>query len=281
MLDLVRKTVKNQNAQLDSYQPKHLFVSLLSYVYAAQDLSLCQFIAEQLGGSLDIWNQGWLTSADCLAIGYFLSSVSVTGCGTSAGNSEEFTLELYQCAIGDIGTRSLMRGIYRSMDPQSASGKVTTQLLISLSKNDIEEEGASSIAQVLKNASVVRGLDLHDNPIGDNGLRMIFDSLKHNSTLNYLDVAGCQLTDTGVASLADALNVNSTLKTLHIEDNLAITENGLACLVEAVSRRVGLEILALPNHLPVDRVISNINDARAKNGLTAIAKKCGGHGMLT
>jgi hypothetical protein len=274
MLDLIRKIVKNQNAQLDSYQSKHLFVSLLNYVYAAQDPSLCQFIAERLGGSLDIWNQGWLTSADCLAIGCFISSISVTGCGTGASNADEFTLELYQCAIGDIGTRSLMRGICRSMDPQSTSGKVTTQLLISLSKNDIEEEGASNIAHVLKNTSVVRGLDLHDNPIGDTGLRMIFDSLKHNSTLNYLDVAGCQLTDTGVASLTDALNVNSTLKTLHIEDdNLAITENGLACLVEAVSRRVGLEVLVLPNHLPMDRLITNINDAREKNGLTAIAKK--------
>ena len=266
MLDLVRKIIENQHAQLASYQPKYLLVFLLNCVYAAQDPSLCQFIAERLNGSLDIWNQGWLTSADCLAIGYFLSSVAITGCS----NAEEFILELYQCAIGDIGTRSLMQGICRSVDPHS---KVTTQLLISLSKNDIEEESASNIAQVLKNTSVVRGLDLHDNPIGDNGLRMIFDSLKHNSTLDFLDVACCQMTDTGVASLADALNVNSTLKTLHIEDNLAITESGLACLVEVVSQKVGLETLVLPNHLPVDRVITNINDARAKNGLPAIAKK--------
>ena len=271
MLDLVRKiVVDNRNAQLDSYRPKHLFVSLLDYVYAAHDPSLCQFIAERLDGSLDIWNQGWLTSADCLAIGYFLSSIFVAGCGTS--NAEEFTLELYQCAIGDIGTRSLMRGIcmHRSADPHS---KVSTQLLISLSKNDIEEKGASNIAQVLKNTSVVRGLDLRDNPIGDSGLQMIFDSLKHNNTLDFLDVARCQLTDTGVASLADALNINGTLKTLHIENNLAITENGLACLVEVISRRAGLEVLVLPNHLPVDRVIASINDARARNGLTTISKK--------
>ena len=269
VLDLVQKVIENQHAQLASYQSKYMYllVSLLDCVYAAQDPSLCQFIAKRLNGSLDIWNQGWLTSADCLAIGYFLSSISVTGCS----NAEEFILELYQCAIGDIGTRSLMRGICRSVDPHS--NKVATQLLISLSKNDIEEESASNIAQVLKNTSVVRGLDLHDNPIGDNGLRMIFDSLKNNSTLDFLDVACCQMTDTGVASLADALTVNSTLKTLHIEDNLAITESGLACLVEVVSQKVGLEILVLPNHLPVDRMIANINDVRAKTGLTAIAKK--------
>ena len=273
MLDIMnRKIVGKLNAaQLDSYQPKRLFVSLLGYVYAAHDPSLCQFIAKRLNGSLDLWQQGWLTSADCLAIGYFLSSISVTGC-----NAEEFTLELYQCAIGDIGTRSLMQGmiLYRSMDPRS---RVRTQLLISLINNDIEEEGASNIAQVLKNSSVVhvRGLDLHNNPIGDNGLRMIFDSLKHNNTLDFLDVARCQLTDAGVASLADALNINSTLKTLYIEDNLAITESGIACLVEVISRRAGLETLILPRHLPVDKVIASINDERAKNGLTAIAKKLG------
>lgn len=268
MLDLVRKITENQNVQLDSYQSKCRLVSLLNCAYAAHDPSLCQFIAERLNGSLEIWSQGWLTPADCLAIGYFLSSISVTGYGT--GNAEDFTLELYQCAIGDIGTRSLIQGICRNMDPHS---KVTTQLLISLSKNDIEEEGASSIAQVLKSTSIVRGLDLQNNPIGDNGLQMIFNSLKHNKTLEFLDVAGCRMTDTGVASLADALDDNGTLKTLHIGDSFAITENGLACLVEVISRKVGLENLLLPWHLPVDRVIENINDARAKNGLTAIAKK--------
>ena len=76
-----------------------------------------------------------------------------------------------------------------------------------------------------------------------------------------------------MASLADALNINGTLKTLHIENNLVITESGIACLVEVISRRAGLETLVLPRHLPVDKVIASINDERAKNGLTTIAKK--------
>ena len=265
VLDLVRKIIQNQHAQFSSYQPTYLLVSLLHCLYAAKDPSLCQFIAEQLSGSLDIWNQGWLSSADYLAIGYFLSSISVTGCS----KGEEFILELYRCGMGDVGIRSLMQGICRSVNPHS---KVITQLLISLSKVDIEETGASNIAEVLKNTTIVRGLDLNNNPIGDNGLQMIFNSLKENNTLDFLDVANCQMTDTGVASLADALQVNSTLKTLHIEDNLAVTENGLECLVEVLSRKVGVEILVLPEHLPVDRVITNINDARVRNGLTAITK---------
>ena len=48
------------------------------------------------------------------------------------------------------------------------------------------------------------------------------------------------MTDTGVASLASGLNTNNTLETLHIYGNDAITENGLTCLVEVLSRSSGL-----------------------------------------
>ena len=267
--EFIRKIIKKQQADAKSYQSKHLLVFLLHCLYAAQDSSLCQFVAERLNFTLDVCEQGWLTSADCLAVGYFLSAVSITVCSDL---DQFFTVELEMCALGDIGTRSLMHGMCNGVDPHS---EVLTRLCIALAKNGIQEAGASSIARVLKDTSIVRGLDLHDNPIGDSGLSMLFDSLKHNSTLDFLDVAGCHMTDAGVASLADALNVNTALKTLHIEDNDEITENGLTCLVEVLSKKSGLECLILPRHLPVDGVTGTINDARERNGLPIIAKHLG------
>jgi hypothetical protein len=75
------------------------------------------------------------------------------------------------------------------------------------------------------------------------------------------------MTDTGVASLADALHTNNTLEELYIEGNAAITENGLTCLVEAISRHSGLKEMSIPLHLGVNKVRKTINEARSRNGL--------------
>ena len=80
------------------------------------------------------------------------------------------------------------------------------------------------------------------------------------------------MTDTGVASLADALHTNNTLERLDIKGNNALTENGLACLVEVLSRNSGLVTLWLPRHLrsSVDKVQKTINEERKRSGLAAI-----------
>ena len=315
--DLVRKIIKKQkNIPYD--QPKTLLVSLLHCLYEAQDPSLCQFVMEQLGNMLDLIDTS-LTPVDSIAIGYFLSSVSVT-----TSDTQELTVSLGNCSLGDAGTKSLIQSICRSIDPHST---VNTHLSMDLWLNEIHEEGASHIAELLNSTSIVSKLWLDDNPIGlqtifhalkqnktlkylcisdcgmtdtgvalladalhtnstleeldisdnqiceesashiarvlndtnvlsrlwlvrnpfgDKGLQTIFDALKQNKTLKLLSIYDCGMTDTGVASLADALHTNNTLETLNIRDNEAVTENGLTCLVEAVSRHPGLKYLRIP-----------------------------------
>jgi hypothetical protein len=109
--DLVRKIIKKQ--ENITYKPKTLLVSLLHCLYEAQDPSLCQFVTEQLGNVLDLRNTS-LTPVDSIAIGYFLSSVSVT-----TRNTKELTVNLFNCSLGDAGTKSLMQSICRSIDPHS------------------------------------------------------------------------------------------------------------------------------------------------------------------
>ena len=263
VLDLVRKIIKNvvkeqQNTLIPRPQP--LLVSLLHCLYEAQDPSLCQFVAEQLGSGLYLGSTS-LTPVDSLAIGYFLSSVSLT-----TRNAKEFTVNLYGCSLGDAGTKSLMQSICRSIDPHST---VNTHLYIILRNNEIHEGSASHIAEVLNSTSIVSTLSLGD-PIGDKGLQTIFDALKQNKTLKSLDVSYCGMTDTGVASLADALHTNNTLETLNISVNEAITENGLTCLVEPLSRHSGMGTLLIPYLLGVDKVRKIISEARKRNGLPDI-----------
>ena len=253
MLDLVRRIIARKRISL--------LVSLLHCLYEAQDPFLCQFVAEQLGGSLDLSNTS-LTPVDCLAIGYFLSSVTLT-----TSNNKVFTVNLYNCSLGDAGTKSLMRNISRHIDPHST---VNTHLHIELWRNGINEEGASHIAEVLNNTSIVSELRLYSNPIGDKGLQTIFNSLKQNNTLKVLYVSHCGMTDAGVPSLAEAMNINTTLKGIYINGNDAITDNGLTCLVEVLSRSSRLVLLWIPRHLKVNEVRKTINEARRTSGLEAI-----------
>ena len=136
--------------------------------------------------------------------------------------------------------------------------------------NEIYEEGASHIAELLNSTCIVSTLRLNDNPIGDKGLQTIFGALKLNKALKYLSVNNCGMTNIGVASLADALHTNNTLERLFIRANTAISENGLTCLVEAVSRHSGLVELWIPTHLEECKVRMTVNAARNKNGLPNI-----------
>ena len=132
--------------------------------------------------------------------------------------------------------------------------------------------GVASLADVLhtNNTLVIVGIDR--NLLGDRGIAFLSGALKQNVTLKYLHVAKCGMTDIGVALLADALHTNKTLETLRINGNDALTENGLTCLVEVLSRNSGLVELVLPRHLrsSVDEMKKTINEARKRSGLATI-----------
>ena len=257
VLDLVRRIIKKEK-KIEYGRPKPLLVSLLHCLYEAQDPSLCQFVAEQLRGSLDLYGTS-LTPVDCLAIGYFLSSVTLT-----TSNNKVFEVYLGNCSLGDAGTKSLMSSISRHIDSHST---VNTHFEMTLEVNEIH---ASHIAEVLNNTSIVIGLLLGGNPIGDKGLQTIFNSLKQNNTLKDLYVSDCGMTDAGVPSLAEAMNINTTLERLYFRGDDATSDNGLTCLVEVLSRSSRLVELVIPGHLKVDEVRKTINEARERRGLEAI-----------
>ena len=253
VLDMVRQMIKKRS--------KPLLVSLLHCLYEARDLSLCKFVADQLRNELDL-SRTSLTPADCLALGYFLSTVSLT-----TSNTKEFKVNLYNCSLGDTGSKSLMCSISRHIDPHST---VNRHLHMILSYNEIHEEGASHIADLLNSTSIVSKMWLYGNLLGASGLETLFNALKVNKTLKVLSVASCSMTDTGVASLANALNTNTTLEELHIYGINAITENGLSYLVEVLSRSSGLVELWISSRLGEDKVSKTVNEARQRSGLAAI-----------
>ena len=199
MRDLIQRMIQQEK--------QTLLVSLLNCLVEAEDPSLCQFVIEQLENELVLSNTS-LTPVDCLAIGYFISTVSLT-----TTKVKEFKVNLNRCSLGDARIKSLMRSIRRYINPHST---VNTHIDMLLVTNDIHEEGASHITDMLNNTSIVSGLWLYGNPIGDKGLQTIFNALKQNKILKYLNIGRCGMTDTGLASLADALKSNDTLERLDI-----------------------------------------------------------------
>ena len=251
--DLIGRMIQQRN--------KPLLMSLLHCLVEAQDPSFCQFVTEQLENKLDLSDTS-LTPVDCLAIGYFISTISLT-----TTKDKEFTVDLISCSLGDAHIKSLMCSISRHINPHST---VNTHINMWLGNNDIHEEGASHVADMLNSTSIVSTLWLRHNPVGDKGLQTIFNILKENKTLKFLNIGRCGMTDTGIASLADALKSNNTLETLYIDGNNEITDKGLTCLTEVLSSSSALVQLVIPKHLAVEEVRKTINEARQRSGLADI-----------
>ena len=123
-------------------------------------------------------------------------------------------MDLYSCSIGDQGCKFLVRGLCKCLNAQS---KITSQLNLNLSVNDIHEEGIHHIAQLLQNTSVVRELELSFNPIGDGGLKRLCEALSTNTTLEELWLVYCSINSGPL--LGQLLSENTSLHHLNLHGN--------------------------------------------------------------
>ena len=80
---------------------KDLLLSIVDGLYEAQDLPLCQFVAFQLCGELNLATKS-LNPYNCLSLGYFLRSVCLT-------TSKKFKVNLYRCQIDDYSINLIVK----------------------------------------------------------------------------------------------------------------------------------------------------------------------------
>ena len=204
--DLVKRIILQEKQKRFS-APKPLLVSLLHCLYEAEDPSLCQFVAEQLNGFLQLSNTT-LSPLDCLSIGYFINT-------TTSGT---FEVHLYSCSIGDQGAKFLFLGVCKYLNTHST---VTTQLDMYLRANDIHEEGAHHIAELLTNTNVVYKLDLSCNYVGAEGLKSLCGALVTNTSLTELVLYDCStvVSEDNGPVLTEMLRRNNTLKVVRLGGN--------------------------------------------------------------
>ena len=224
--DLVRKIIQKEN--------HILLVSLLHCLYEAEDPTLCQFVAKQLNGILDLYG-ATLNPLDCLSIGYF----------TYAATSGTFEVDLAYCSISDQGAKFLSLGVCKYLNTHST---VTAQLDMDLRGNDIHEEGVHHIADLLTNTNVVHKLDLSGNRVGTEGLKSLCGALATNTSLTELVLSYFSIVvseDNGPV-LTEMLRRNNTLKVLNLSGNI-LTESACHYIATGLKDNTSLRELNLFN----------------------------------
>ena len=265
-------------------ESKPLLVSLLRCLHEAQDPALYFYVAERLEYKLAVCDT-LLTPLDCLAISFFLSSLT----------GKEICVDLNYCTIGDLGAKCLSKYL-----PADNNFDYVSRITIDLANNEIHEEGAlhisrmfyliehlylsynpvgdagaSWISEAVRETATLKTLVLHNcgiatkgakdlsrslaqnsslekldislNDLGDDGISHVAEALKQNKQLKELWIGGDVMTDNGAASLASALTVNNSLKMLHIgEGKGALTENGLSTIVLSLANKSMFVKLVIP-----------------------------------
>ena len=255
--DLVRKIIRRDS--------QALLVSLINCLYEAQDISLCKYVGEQLKSNVPLFDRifgddiqlnldGYsLLPRDCLSIGYFLASIAVSYKGN-------FSVWLYGCSLGDVGTKILMQSLCRSLDPHR---KITGHLCIDLNYNDITDKGARYIAEVLRTTRAFGKLDLSGNPIGSEGLQSIAEAMITNASLVELYLRNCSLsvTEENGPTFTHMLQRNKTLRKLNLWLNSDFSDHQASIIINGLKENTSLKTLNLIRCNFTDEVIHLIQSS--------------------
>ena len=117
---------------------------------------------------------------------------------------------------------------------------------LSLRSNKIGDDGATALAEVLKNNTALATLNLHGNKIGDDGATALAEALKNNNTaLATLSLSNNKIGNDGAIALAEALKTSTALTYLALDRNM-IGRRGELALQDMLESNTALK----PRHLP-------------------------------
>ena len=184
---------------------KILLLTLLHGLYEAQDTSMCQHVASELNGELDLSGSAKsLSPVDCIAVGYFLNQ-----CRTIF----PMKVNLSRCIFDSYKIDLLGKELKREIEGD------TFELSVDLSFCNINGNLTQKIATALF-ASHVSKLDLSDNPIqdGEDGLSHLCQALTTNTSLVELNLSNCSLaiTKENGQALIKMLQSNRTLRSFNL-----------------------------------------------------------------
>ena len=224
-----------------------------------------------------------LTPFDCFVLGYALSHISCTG---------HWEIEMSHCNVDDECVQMLVGGI-NFMSSKGVKDLNITKLI--LFRNAIATEGATALAEMLKENRTLQQLDVSGNSIGQGGATALAEMLKENRTLQQLDVSGNSIGQGGATALAEMLKENRTLQQLDVSGN-SIGQGGATALAEMLKENGTLQQLdvsgnsigqggatALAEMLKENGTLQQLdvsNNSIGQGGATALAEMLKENGTL-
>jgi len=142
----------------------------------------------------------------------------------------------------------------------NAIAKNTTLKVLWLSDNSINLQGVRHLANALKqNNKPLEDLDLDGNNIGDEGAKYIADMLAVNKTLQRITLDRNKIIDSGAQSIATSLFVNTGIRVVWLNDN-SIGDKGAEKLADALESNHNIENLHLSGNDNIsNRLMGRIN----------------------
>ena len=167
---------------------------------------------------------------DCFVLGYALSHITFTG---------HWEIDMNRSHVDDECVEMLAGGA-NFMSSTGLTGVGITKLV--LSRNNITDRGAATLAEMLKENRTLQQLNISDNSIGGEGATALAETLKENRTLRQLEVTNNSIGDEGATTLAEMLKENKTLQQLNISGN-SIGSEGATALAEMLKENRTLQQL--------------------------------------
>jgi Ran GTPase-activating protein (RanGAP) involved in mRNA processing and transport len=156
-----------------------------------------------------------INNQQCINLKLVANQITASGASILAdalfNNKTLKRLSLWNNQLGDRGVQSLSNAL---------SVNECSLIRLDLSQNDITDEGAGYLAQMLKTNRILTNLSLSNNKISDNRVKFLANALQNrNNTLETLSLTENKLlSDASIVFLVNMFQHNRSLKKLWLND---------------------------------------------------------------
>jgi Ran GTPase-activating protein (RanGAP) involved in mRNA processing and transport len=195
------------------------------------------------------------------------SKIDLTGCklvdedmeiviSKAIYNKQCTILQLINCEITSNGASLLANALSRNRTLEQ----------LSLWNNRIGDMGVRSLSNALSfNRNNLKKIDLSDNDITDDGAKYLAQMLKTNTILTHLTLSRNNISDKGVQQIANALqNRNRTLQKLSFTENKFLTDSSVDYFIDMFTHNRSLRKLWL-NDCNLSKIGQNRLEKAAKS----------------
>eukprot|EP01091_Cochliopodium_minus_P017014 TRINITY_DN6553_c0_g1_i1.p1 TRINITY_DN6553_c0_g1~~TRINITY_DN6553_c0_g1_i1.p1 ORF type:complete len:1306 (-),score=404.33 TRINITY_DN6553_c0_g1_i1:50-3841(-) len=128
---------------------------------------------------------------------------------------------------------------------------------IKIVENNLGDEGARYLKEILKINNFIKKLNLFNNNIQNRGIVYLAEALKINNTLTSLNLSANKIGDNGVIALSKSLSFNQSIQKLNLSMNL-FGENGTKSLVDMLKNNLKSSLTDIKlDSIKIDQSILN------------------------